>query len=75
MKPTSLAGPEQDPYPDRLISIREIAVIAGVSVRTVQRMEESGQLPDSVYVRRSKRFWLSEVLQALEGLRVRTMIP
>lgn len=45
-----------------LISVRDLAVVLGISVRTLWRLEASGKLPKSVRVGRSRR-WPRKVIE------------
>ena len=50
-----------------LITTRELAVRLGVSVRHVQRLDSSGQLPAPVRIGRAKRWRLEEISDWIEA--------
>ena len=52
---------------ERLVSVREVADLLGVSVRSVWRMAEQGKIPQPVrYSRKMVRWQLSLILASIE---------
>lgn len=56
---------------ERLLTLKEVAEILRLSVRTVWRLIDKKDLPQPVRVGRSVRLFLSDVLTYLERLRER----
>lgn len=46
---------------EQMLTRKDVASLLQVSVRTVRRMEESGEFPPPVYVGRGERWTLGEV--------------
>jgi excisionase family DNA binding protein len=56
---------------DRLLTLREVALRLGVSVRKIYRMIHDGNLPQPVKVGRAARLPESEVAAFIESLKQR----
>jgi predicted DNA-binding transcriptional regulator AlpA len=55
---------------DRLIRLRSVGeMYGGISVKTVRRKIEAGELPQPVYVGRTPMLFESEVMASIERLR------
>ncbi len=54
--------------PERLIDLRAVQTLTGVSMATIYRWVESGQFPRPVRLGRSTRWRLGDVLDHLDSL-------
>lgn len=54
---------------DRMVSVKEVAEVFSISVRTVWRRVDEAKLPKPVKDGRLTRWFNSEVQQVLEGLK------
>jgi excisionase family DNA binding protein len=55
--------------PERLLNVKDVAVILGVSVRTVRRMIADGTLP-ALHIRRSVRIHHDTVARLIDGNKI-----
>lgn len=56
-------------FGERLLSVREVSEILGLSIRTVYRQAAGGDFPKPIKVGGSSRFLLSEILAFFDRMK------
>lgn len=64
---TAARGKNRDPVPEiQLLTVREVATMLSISLRSVWRAVAAGDLPKPIRIRGSARWLLSEIKTTIE---------